>query len=257
MPILTQPLTISSPSRLHFGLFSVGQKVARKYGGMGMMISQPRTTIRFESSDSFHVQGESEATIRETVRQIYHADLAVNGTSSNQPPVRITVLEVPPRHVGFGSGTQLALTVAIGLLAFFDQTLPSVNELVPRLGRGNRSAIGSYGFFRGGVIVERGKTEGETLSPLDFQTDFPAGWPVVTAVLRDHQTVFGSEEKKAFSNLQPSSEMMRAHRIALVKNHILPAIEKRDYQPFAESIFEFGRLSGMLFESIQGSAYNG
>ena len=49
-------------------------------------------------------------------------------------------------------------------------------ELAQSVGRGLRSAVGTYGFVHGGMIAERGKLPGEVISPLDARVVLPEDW---------------------------------------------------------------------------------
>ncbi len=66
MPVLDQ-VTVTAPSRLHFGLFSVGDIVARKFGGIGLMIDQPRTVVTAVPSEALRVSGPSAADARSAI----------------------------------------------------------------------------------------------------------------------------------------------------------------------------------------------
>lgn len=253
-------IIVSAPSRLHFGLFAVGDCVDRHFGGMGMMIEQPRTTICIREADSFSIKGENQENIRSVVENWF----ARFGPLLSPPPnfpldagICLEVCEQPPQHQGLGSGTQLALTVATALFRYFDLPLPKPGELAAALGRGTRSAIGTYGFFRGGLLVDRGTLPAEPVAPLDFQTDFPGDWPIVVSLLTDHRGLHGADEWLAFEKLAAISDPTRQEMIRIVKDTILPAVMTRDYNTFAQNLYNFGRQSGLLFQSIQGGFYNG
>ena len=55
----------------------------------------------------------------------------------------------------------------------------SPQELALSVGRGLRSAVGTYGFVFGGLIVEQGKLPDEPISPLDCRIDLPEAWRFV------------------------------------------------------------------------------
>ena len=251
-----------SPARLHFGLLTVGNSLQYRYGGAGLMIGGPATIVEAESSERLEVLGSSSEVALRTIEHWYSiyqpmlaADFGVNVIS--MLPLRIEVLETPPRHSGFGSGTQLALSVVVAAMRCLGLPDLSAKELAVATGRGKRSAIGSHGFRRGGFLVDRGIAEGENLAPLDLQIDFPMDWPIVTILPGNARGVSGADEKEAFKNLPPSTPQHRQQMVDLLKGSIVPAVIEQDYDTFAESIFEYGNRSGQMFESIQGGAYNG
>ena len=251
-----------SPARLHFGLLTVGNLLQYRYGGVGLMINGPATIVAAETWDRLEVSGYSSEVASRTIEHWYSiyqtmlaADFSVSDISAL--PLRIRVLETPPRHSGFGSGTQLALSVVVAAMRCLGLPDLNANELAVATGRGKRSAIGSHGFQRGGFLVDRGIGEGQNLAPLDLRIDFPTDWPIVTILPCNAQGVSGADEKEAFKNLPPSTPQHRQQMVDLLKTSIVPAVMAQDYDEFAEGIFEYGNRSGLMFKSIQGGAYNG
>lgn len=252
----------SSPARLHFGLLTVGNSLEYRYGGAGLMIDGPSTVVEAEHSDRLEVLGASNEVALRTIEHWYSinrtmlaADFGVHNLA--ELPLRLQVLKTPPRHSGFGSGTQLALSVVAVAMQCLGLPIPNAKELAVATGRGQRSAIGSHGFRRGGFLVDRGIGDGEQLAPLDLRIDFPTDWPIVTIVPPDAQGVSGSDEKAAFKNLPSSTPQHRQQMTELLKSTIVPAVISQNYDEFAEGIFEYGHRSGRMFETIQGGAYNG
>ena len=252
----------SSPARLHFGLLTVGNSVEYRYGGAGLMINGPNTVVEVQHADRLEVLGASSEVALRTIEHWYSknqtmlaTDFAVQQLA--ELPLRIEVLETPPRHCGFGSGTQLALSVITATMKCLGLPTPNAKELAVATGRGQRSAIGSHGFQRGGFLVDRGIANDQQLAPLDLRIDFPTDWPIVTIVPPGAQGVSGSNEKAAFKNLAPSTPQHRQQMTELLKTTIVPAVMARNYDAFAAGIFEYGHRSGRMFESIQGGPYNG
>ena len=251
-----------SPSRLHFGLLTVGDLLQYRYGGAGLMINGPATIVESEPWDQLKVSGSCSDVALRTIEHwysIYQPMLAADHgvTDLSVLPLRINVLETPPRHSGFGSGTQLALSVVVAATRCLGLPDLSAEELAVATGRGKRSAIGSHGFRQGGFLVDRGIGAHEGLAPLDLRIDFPQDWPIVTILPCNARGVSGADEKEAFKNLPPSTAQHRQQMVDLLKASIVPAVIAQDYDAFADSIFEYGNRSGQMFESIQGGAYNG
>jgi beta-RFAP synthase len=253
-------ISVSAPSRIHFGLFAVGDCADRQFGGLGLMIQHPRTTVCIREADSFSIGGPSQDRIRSIVEKWvarFGPLLAHISTDPSELEINLEVCEQTPQHQGLGSGTQLALTIATALFRHFNLPLPKPAELAAAMGRGGRSAIGTYGFFRGGLLVDRGKASHETVAPLDFRTDFPGAWPVVISLLKDQRGLHGTDEWLAFEQLSSVPDQSRQEMIRMVSDRILPAVMARDYDTFAQSVYNFGRQSGLLFQTIQGGSYNG
>jgi len=228
------------------------------------MLDQPRTNIiarLLPSTERLAISGPSS---EDAFRWIEHwfqnqaddlkSELSIE--SAAELPIELLIRSAPPRHSGFGSGTQLALSLAAATSKLLGRPAQSPEELAATLSRGKRSAIGTYGFCKGGFLVDRGKLENETLSPLDFRADFPEPWPVVLVRLKAVEGFSGNQELDAFKKLPPSDENHRAHMIELVRSEIIPGVLQKNYNQFGEAIFEFGRRSGEMFELIQGGPYH-
>lgn len=259
---------VSAPSRLHFGLFSIGDQTPLQYGGAGMMIASPRTTVRVGPAKSLKLSLASShmdsvakrvSSVADNWFAFHQAELAVRfGTVRVEDlPVEITLENMAPRHSGFGSGTQLALAVGLALTEALKLPPPGAAELALAVDRGKRSAIGSHGFFRGGFLVDRGKSAEHSLAPLELQIPFPEDWRVVTVLRSDAENMFGYLEKQAFDDLPPSTQGHRQTMIDMIKRDVAPALMAKNFDLFSDSLFEFGRRSGLMYEAVQGSAYNG
>jgi beta-RFAP synthase len=265
-PLLSTPrkkLVVSAPSRLHFGLISIGDETERLFGGAGMMIQDPRTEVSFATAESFSVECDesvlkpAQMAARNWFENI--ADQRIVGSTFESLPVGMTIKHVG-RHQGFGSGTQLAFSIAVGMQTFFGLPLPSTAELAQALHRAKRSAIGSFGFFQGGVLVDRGAQKPQHVAELDFRSDFPEQWPILIvspAVNRENitQLVSGIREQSAFANLAATNQRQADEMMALVKEQIVPGVLEQKFELFAEGVCEFGRRSGQYFAAEQGGTY--
>jgi len=243
---------VTAPSRLHFGLFSFGQPDGRQNGGVGVMVDRP--AVRLRISDSEEMEAAGHLAERATVFAKRWAEFC--GTS-RRLPCRIEVLTAEPQHVGLGVGTQLALSVAAGLNAFFGLPTPSPAELAISVGRGLRSAVGTYGFAHGGLIVDRGKLPGERIAPLDVCLPLPSEWRFV--LMRPHvgSGLSGTDEQDAFDRLPPVPSEVTVELIEEVRQHMVPAAATGRFDLFSDSIYRFGRVAGMCFADVQGGPYNG
>ncbi|MDP6466209.1 MAG: hypothetical protein QF918_00610 [Pirellulaceae bacterium] len=244
-------VTVTAPSRLHFGLLGFGGASERQFGGVGVMIEQPALQLRVSRADRLSVHGLASERVSSFV-QHWSAFVQLD-----QPLVcRIDVLHTPRSHIGLGSGTQLGLAVAAGLNRLFDREM-SIIETARSVGRGLRSAVGTYGFFQGGLIWERGKTNRETISPLEKRVAIPDSWRFVVICPKQQVGLSGEGEQSAMACLPPVPAQTQDRLSGIVENHILPALARRACDEFGEAVFQYGRGSGEAFAPIQGGAYNG
>src|SRR5262249_44809242 len=147
--------------------------------------------------------------------------------------------------------------VAGGLNAFCGLPSQTPQELALSVGRGLRSAVGTYGFVFGGLIVEQGKLSCEPISPLDCRIDLPEEWRFVLIRPRGLVGLAGEKEGEAFGSLPAVPQAVTEELIALVRDRLVPAAATADFAQFAESLYSYGRLSGECFAARQGGPFNG
>lgn len=245
-------IRIVAGARLHFGLLDTHAP----FGGAGVMIDHPATCVRVSPSPAFDagpVQPQRLTAIASRLSQCYlgHSD------SCSLPRCEIRVESAAPPHSGLGSGTQLALATATALAEHFQLQL-SRAELVDTLAdRGRRSAIGSLGFFEGGLIAEDGMTRDYEPSEHWRRIELPAAWRVVLArPCRFDRPISGEVEGNAFASLAPAAQSVRSQLVQLARE-IIAAAQQGDFDPFAAALTRFNRASGELFAPQQGGCYHG
>jgi beta-ribofuranosylaminobenzene 5'-phosphate synthase len=266
---LRRQVRVTAPSRLHFGLLSFGHPTGRQYGGIGLMIDRPAVCLSLVVAERFSVGFDSPDTpstdsdhrgfqqpLADRVREFAGRWSVFRGWPE-PPACRVTIEATPPQHVGLGTGTQLALSVAAGLNALFGVGPASAPELAISVGRGLRSAVGTYGFVQGGLILERGKSADEPIAPLDCRLELPPRWRVVLVQPAVASGLSGSVEQQAFENLPPVPVHVTHKLVEEIRLHTLPAAARGDFEPFSESVYRYGRLAGQCFAAIQGGPYNG
>jgi beta-RFAP synthase len=247
---MTRTVEIVTPSRLHFGMFSFGNPDVRQFGGVGVMLEQPCVQLRISADDAFSTSGSLSARLPAVVdRLCQHWNL--------QQPQRchIEVLSAPPEHTGLGTGTQLVLAVTAGLNAWLGKPTLGASELAIASGRGLRSAIGTYGFLHGGLLVEGGKSAGEALSPLERRIELPESWRFVLVSPRGERGLAGDAERRAFSQLPPVPAEVTAELRTEVADELIPAATAGEFDRFSQSLHRFGHLAGLCFAACQHGAF--
>lgn len=242
-------IRIETGARLHFGLIDT----ASPFGGLGVMIDRPPTVVEITASDRFTV----DPPHRERARPIAGRFCKISGRKS-LPNIAIRILETPPPHSGFGSGTQLSLAIAEGLCRFYDHRVSNATLAAVIADRGKRSAVGVHGYFDGGLIFEASDDNATSrLNPLQRRVELPDQWRLV--LLRpaaNTSPVSGDQESDKFEHLSSSGRDVNNLRTMIVDT-ILPAADAGDFATFTDSIESYNHASGMLFAEAQGGPYNG
>ncbi|NLY02179.1 MAG: hypothetical protein GXY83_39345 [Rhodopirellula sp.] len=245
----SRSVRVFAPSRLHFGMLSIHRAGGRRFGGIGAMVDVPGLHIAVESARHLEVAG----LLAERTRQIAER-LAASG---GETQCRIEVIQAPREHIGLGTGTQLSMAVAAGLNALAGRPPLDAIQLARCVGRGERSAVGLYGFVHGGVLFERGKADGEEISPLVARVELPSEWRFVLLCPRGVVGLSGDAERQAFASLPPAPEERAAKLDRLARESLLPAAERADFDGFSDALYEFGYLAGLSFAQEQGGPFAG
>lgn len=241
---------VLAPSRLHFGLWSFGNAADHQYGGVGVMIDEPATRLTITPAERLTIAGLDAPRTEHFARRVINAALG-----GREPACRITLHAAPPAHAGLGSGTQLGMSLAAGLAAWHALPTGDAVQLARWAGRGLRSAVGLYGFARGGLIVEEGKPRGQHISRLFAHADLPSEWRFVLLRVRGVRGLSGEQEQAAISSLPPVPGGTTARMVQLTMEHLLPAAEQGQFAEFSEHLYQYGRLAGECFAARQGGVY--
>jgi beta-ribofuranosylaminobenzene 5'-phosphate synthase len=243
-------VSVTAPSRLHFGLWSLAGS-SRQFGGVGVMVDQPGLQLAIHPAATLSATGPLATRVLEFALRwaAFH--------ERPEPQCSIEILSAPPDHIGLGTGTQLALAVGAGLCELHEIEIESPQSLGASVGRGLRSAVGTYGFLYGGLIVEQGKLPSESISPLDCRFDLLASWRFVLARPLGVTGLAGEDEAAAIGVLPAIPGAVTRELMAIAYDQLSPAAVTRDFAAFAESTYRYGRLAGEIFAPRQGGPYNG
>jgi beta-RFAP synthase len=260
-------IVVEAPSRLHFGLLSfpagqywpnhLGEESisARRFGGVGLMIGSPGLSLRLRPAKDWSARGPLADRALAFARG-FSESLKAKGSGIPDQPQHILINRSAPEHIGLGTGTQLALSVARGLSEAWKLPVKPV-DLCLRVGRGARSALGFHGFFQGGLLVEAGQTSDSKISPLVTRLPFPEAWRIVLVVPSWKMGIHGVEESDAFRQLLsdgiPLQQIERLCRLTLLG--LLPALVELDFKSFGEALFDYNSLAGEAFTKAQGGTY--
>jgi beta-RFAP synthase len=204
--------------------------------------------VSARAAEELRVEGEDAQRAGEFARRF----LAHRGLERG---AGVFVHRALPPHAGLGSGTQLALAVARAL-ATLNDIEADATELAHAVGRGERSAIGTWTFAGGGLVVEGGRRQGVRAGgPLLARLPFSPSWRCVLAVPDATRGIHGADETAAFAKLPPPPAR-DAERVAhLVLMSLLPALVESDLQTFGRALSEIQIITGRWFAPVQGATF--
>jgi beta-ribofuranosylaminobenzene 5'-phosphate synthase len=244
---MSNTVTIKVPARLHLGFLDPGGDGGRQFGSIGLPLSDPQTVVTLSRSRETSVEGEDSG------RAAAHLETVCRrvGLSGHH---RLVVEEAIPRHAGLGSGTQIALAVALALRALHDLP-PDPRSDATLLSRGARSGIGIASVADGGVIVDAGRTRRGGPPPVVARLPFPNEWRVILILDRAGEGLHGAAEIEAFGSLLPfpASGVGKICRHVLME--LLPALADRDLDLFGAAVSAIQEMVGAHFAPAQGGLF--
>jgi beta-ribofuranosylaminobenzene 5'-phosphate synthase len=237
-------VTVRVPARLHLGFLDLSRGQARRFGGIGLAISELETQITITRALEAEVTGPERARAADHVATML-AHLRLAGAH------RVSMQKVVPAHAGLGSGTQIALAVAAGLRRLSDRPLDVEGDAM-RLGRGARSGLGIGLFADGGLVVDGGRSAAARPPPIVSRLAFPEEWRIILVLDPTRQGINGPSEATAFAALEPDAAARAAENCRLVLLQALPALVERDLKSFGAAIGELQVHIGDYFAPVQG-----
>lgn len=240
-------VTVFAPARLHLGFLDMHGGLGRKFGSIGLALSELGTSITVREAHEVSAVGPSASQAKEYAMVILDKFMLDSG-------VEICVESAIPEHVGLGSGTQLALAVGMGITKLFNKTI-SLSDLAGFFHRGARSGIGIGVFENGGFIVDGGRSDKITTPPVIMRAAFPEEWRVILVFDNELKGLNGESESQAFINLPRMGEAEAAQICRHVLMQLMPALYEADCVRFGESISFVQNAIGEYFKSLQGGRY--
>lgn len=246
---------VETGARLHFGFQNLSLAHDRLYGGVGVALDEPHIAVDADPAETVSCDDDA---VTHVVSDAVDA-LGVPGAS-------VRVRERFARHVGLGSGTQLALACTLAIARSYDRTV-DLRELAPALGRAGRSGVGVATFLRGGFVADAGHpTERFTTSPPEPGSwtvprpiaawDVPDSWRFVLVTPDTATGRSGASEDASMRAIVERADPGIADEIAtLLTRRLLPALVSGDRDAFGAAVARLGRLNGAWYADEQGGVY--
>ncbi len=239
---------IEAYARLHFGVLDLRGSRGRWFGGIGASASAPSLLLSASPADTLTVEGDDADRATAFARQFLDHHHLTCGAA-------IRVQRGLPSHAGLGSGTQLALSIARALAELYAVDADP-RALARAMGRAQRSAIGTWTFTGGGLVVEGGRrSRSDECGPLIARLPFPESWRCVVVVPDGPPGISGADEAEAFARLPEPSERDVEHVSHLVLMTLLPALADGDLEPFGRALTEIQEVTGRWFAPAQGGTF--
>jgi beta-ribofuranosylaminobenzene 5'-phosphate synthase len=239
---------VETAARLHFGVLDLRGARGRWFGGIGAAAPAPTLLVSARHDATLAVDGEDAERAAGFARAFLGHHRVAAGA-------RISIHRALPAHAGLGSGTQLALAVARALAELYGVETNAA-ALSRSVGRGQRSAVGTWTFEGGGLVVEGGRrANSDAIGPLIARLPFPPSWRCVVAVPKRAPAISGEDEAEALAKLPPPPDGQVEEVAHLVLMVLLPALAEGDLDAFGRSLTAIQTITGQWFAPVQGGAF--
>jgi beta-RFAP synthase len=240
-------VTVRVPARLHLGFLDLNGGAGRRFGSIGLPLSEPETVLTLSRAGTSSVEGaESERAARHLAALCGHLGIRAQH--------RLVIEDTIPSHAGLGSGTQIALAVSAALRTLHRLPLDAQGDAT-LLARGARSGIGIASFDDGGIIVDAGKADPDAPPPVVARLPFPEDWRVLLILDQTGHGLHGEDEIAAFRNLPPFPASDAGEICRRVLMGVMPALVERDLASFGAAITAIQTLIGTHFAPAQGGVF--
>ena len=239
---------VEAHARLHFGVLDLRGSRGRWFGGIGAAAPAPTLRLFVRLSDTVTAIGPDADRAAEYARRFLTHHRISRGA-------HVTIERALPAHSGLGSGTQLALAIGRALAELYSLPADPV-ALSLGVGRARRSAIGTWVFATGGLVVEGGRPrEGDVCGPLISRIELPDHWRCVVAIPPGQPGMSGAAEAQAFASLPQPSEREVEHVAHVVLMSLLPSAAVGDLPAFGSALTEIQQVTGRWFAPVQGDTF--
>lgn len=227
------------PARIHINSVDLSGSLG-KYGfGLGFAVNDPSFEVSFTKASRFSTSGPDNERAKEFLLQISQN---IGGSGG----IDLKIEKHIPRHVGLGSGTQLALTCGLAW-AIANNLEIEIERIAKFTHRSFFSGIGLAAFTQGGFVVDEGY-EIENLidkEPVGCLLRYPmdSGYKIVLVVpsttIRPLPHLKEPSEMKRVSTTLIEQSRMIAHEVLI---QMLPALTKGDFPLLCKSISKVNTL---------------
>ena len=202
--------------------------------------------------------GENEDLVRAVLA-------AVDAVLQGDLAVLVEFEQLPPRHVGLGTGTAARLAATAGAAHVAQSDLP-VRQLALLCGRGGTSGIGVNAFAAGGMIFDGGRPveRDEPFAPSSYQRPsrvppvvtrltLPPQWEV--SLLCPHgEVIAGEDELRFFQREMPVPALESLQALSYAYHGLAPAVLEQDIRAFGRALREIHSVGFKAREIARQSA---
>ena len=238
-----QTIEIVTPARLHFGFLELNKNI-NSFGGIGLSIDKFNTKIKLKKNLRLKCKGKYTDKASFFLKTFCKK-------MKIKPNFLLNIEQCSSKHIGLGSGTQLALSIGTAIAKLENKTV-NPEKIAKILNRGLRSKVGLISFIHGGFLIDL-KTRNKFFNDIG-KVFFPENWKII--LIKDKiQGMHGKSEINAFKKAS-SFNTKNIKMTDLILQKIYPSLIENNFSEFAKTITKIQNIMGKYFNSFQGGIYS-
>ncbi|NPA71064.1 MAG: GHMP kinase [Crenarchaeota archaeon] len=248
---MPERVLIRAPSHVHLGNFDLNGELGRLFGTIGFALEEPHLQVNVEESNDIIIEGPYRDILHEVVKKCIEI--------FNIGGLKVKIEKTYKRGVGLGLTTSLVLSVVYAASRIVGEDIDII-QLAPLFGRGLVSALGTYAFKLGGMIIDAGfriDSFGK-VPPLIYRGEIPQKWYFIVAVpkkIPERVVEIKKRESEILKNLPKMSPEVSGRLCRIVLVQLIPSVEEEDIETFGKALTEFSKIAGEYWSPFQEGTY--
>jgi len=248
---VSRMVIIKAPSHVHLGNFDLNGDLGRLFGTIGFALEDPCLEVSVEEDDDVVIEGPYREILLDTVKKCTKL--------FNIKGAKITVRRAYRRGVGLGLTTSIVLSTVYALSRIAGEDVDIV-QLAPLFGRGIVSALGTYAFKLGGMIIDAGFRIDKfgKIPPLIYRGEIPQKWYFIVAVpkkIPERVIEIKKREAEILKNLPKMRPEISGKLCRIVLIQLIPSVVEEDIETFGKALTEFSKIAGEYWSPFQEGTY--
>ena len=243
--MISSPLEIFSPARVHVSLHQMSDAYTYSYGGFGFFLQDIGWRLKAKQANDTEILGNVENELRQLgicfLQELKH--------KLDGPDCTIEVKKSIPLHCGFGAKTSFLCGILFAYCKLTDQ-LNKLTKLIKLTNRGGVSGIGINSINSGGFILDTGQKKDNTVTwapsgsvcnnaiPNIISSWKMPDWYVLLALPNTPKGMYGNDELQFFKRNLPLEKTDVLELAGLVLFELLPGISSSDFEVFCKALLK-------------------
>ena len=240
-------VSVTTGSRLHFGMFSLGTPGVRQFGGVGVMIDQPAVRLQITEAETLSATGPMAEAALKAAHALSRENRARRRAAGSKS---ITLHPATPAWEAARSWPWLS-------------PRETARSKAPSLFRPNNWRRGRAATLRRRIVWLFARRADRRVGQVERRRDFAPGGasrPVARVAIPARPTAserrtIGRRRAVGVAQLPPRAPQRDRGDVSRGAMELLPAAIERRFDRFSDSLYRYGQQAGSCFALLQAGVY--